>query len=310
MREPWDCVIIGGGAAGLSAALVLGRARQRTLVVDLGGQSNLRADGIGGLLGRDGVGPIDFYRACRQELTRYPSIELRDGGVVGGGRQAGGVVLDLADGSQERARRVLLATGMDYERPAVAGIEERWGRSVFHCPFCHGWEVRDRRLGVLGCGTVGARRALLLREWSKTVTLYANGPSRLEDADAKQLVVAGVVVDERPVVELLGPGGELTAVRFADGTASECHGLLIPVVLKQRSGLAETLGVALGEPGPVAVDQIEAAASFRTSVPEIYATGDNVTMPSVANAIASGSTAAMIVHDLVADRHDSAEVAS
>jgi len=106
---------------------------------------------------------------------------------------------------------------------------------------------------VLGSGAVGARRALLLREWSETVTLYANGPSRLEDADAKQLVVAGVVVDERPVVELLGPNCELAAVRFADGTASECQGLLIPVVLKQRSRPAETLGVALAEPPAVAV---------------------------------------------------------
>lgn len=195
--------------------------------------------------------------------------------------------------------------------PVVAGIEQRWGRSVFHCPFCHGWEVRDRHLGVLGAGDAGARRALLLREWSQTVTLYSDGPADLEAAGVEALRAAGVAVDERIVVDLVGPGNELTAVRFADGSERECHGLLVPVVLKQRSRIAATLGATLADPGPLAFDQVGVDASFRTSVPEIYAAGDNATLPLVANAIASGSTAAaMIVHDLVVDRHGLANAAS
>ena len=134
MDTTWDCIVVGGGAAGLSAALVLGRARQRTLVIDAGGQSNRDADGIGGLLGHDGRSPADFYAAGRDELAAYPTVQLRSGEVVSGERLDEGFALELADGDRVAARRVLLATGMDYRHPALRGIAERWGRSVFHCP--------------------------------------------------------------------------------------------------------------------------------------------------------------------------------
>jgi thioredoxin reductase len=306
----WDCIIVGGGAAGLSAALVLGRARQRTLLIDAGGQSNLPAEGVGGLLGHDGQSPTALYAAAHRELAAYPTVAVRQGEVVSGSRFEGRIDFRLLDGSQCRARRVLLATGMDYERPAVAGVDVRWGRSVFHCPFCHGWEVRDRALGVLDSGQSGAHRALLLREWSSSVTVYSNGPADLDDVDARRLRTAGVIVDDRHVVKLCGPGTSLTAVRFADRTERICDGLLVPVTLKQRSPLAAQLGVELADPGPVAFDAVRVDATNRTSVPEVYAAGDTTTMPSVANAIASGSVAAaMIVHDLVAEAHGLARAA-
>ena len=135
MEKSWDCIVVGAGAAGLSAALVLGRARQRTLVVDAGRQSNLVAHGIGGLLGSDGRPPAELYAAGRDELAAYPTVELRSGEVVAGERRNPGFMLDMADGSREMARRVLLASGMDYRFPPLPGIPERWGRSVFHCPF-------------------------------------------------------------------------------------------------------------------------------------------------------------------------------
>ena len=299
----WDCIVVGGGAAGLSAALVLGRARQRTLVVDAGEQSNRPAHGIGGLLGQDGRPPDAFYAAGRDELAAYPSVELRSGEVVGGERRDGGVVLDLAGGGREATRRVLLATGMDYRRPALPGIEERWGRSVFHCPFCHGWEVRDRPLGVLDRGATGAQRALLLRVWSDDVTLYSDGPAELDPGDSARLRAAGVDVDERPVAGLRGPGDTLTAVAFEDGTERRCGGLLVPVILHQRSELADQLGAVLTSVGPVVADAVEVDESFHSSVPGVSAAGDvSGRMPSVANAIAAGSSAAaMIVHGLATE---------
>ena len=299
----WDCIVVGGGAAGLSAALVLGRARQRTLVVDAGEQSNRPAHGIGGLLGQDGRPPDAFYAAGREELATYPSVELRSGEVVGGERRDGGVVLDLAGGGREASRRVLLATGMDYRRPALPGIEERWGRSVFHCPFCHGWEVRDRLLGVLDRGATGAQRALLLRVWSDDVTLYSDGPAELDPGDSARLRAAGVEVDERPVAGLRGPGDTLTAVAFEDGTERRCGGLLVPVILHQRSELADQLGAVLTSVGPVVADAVEVDESFHSSVPGVSAAGDvSGRMPSVANAIAAGSSAAaMIVHGLATE---------
>jgi thioredoxin reductase len=303
VETPWDCIVVGGGAAGLSAALVLGRARQRTLVVDAGNQSNRSAEGIGGLLGHDGRQPGAFYAAGRDELAAYPTVELRSGDVVGGERRDAGFVLDLADGSREAAARVLLATGMDYQCPEVPGIAERWGRSVFHCPFCHGWEVRDQTLGVLDRGTRGVERALLLRFWSEDVTLLTDGRAELEAEDAERLRAARVAVDERPVAGLRGADGSLTAVAFADGGERRCSALLVPVTLHQRSALAEKLGASAADAGPIAVDAVEVDSTFQTSVPGLFAAGDvSAQMPSVANAIAAGSiAAAMIVHSSMAE---------
>ena len=297
----WDCIIVGGGAAGLSAALVLGRARRRTLVVDAEGQSNRVAEGIGGLLGYDGRPPAELYSAGRAELSAYPAVTVRTGEVVSGERRAEGFVLSLADGATETARRVLLATGMDYRYPSLPGIAERWGRSVFHCPFCHGWEVRERPLAVLDSGESGARRAVLLRAWSDDVTVLTDGAAAFEAGDAERLAAAGVTVDERPVAGLRGPEPSLTAVVFGDGAERACNGLLVPVTLYQRSALAEQLGAAAAAPGPVVADAIEVDAMLQTTVPSLSAAGDvSGQMPSVANAIAAGSTAAaMIVHSLM-----------
>ncbi len=295
MDTTWDCIVVGAGAAGLSAALVLGRARRRTLVVDAGEQSNRHADGIGGLLGNDRRAPIDFYAAGRAELATYPTVELREGDVVGGRRDADGFVLELADGSEEAAQRVLLATGMDYRYPPLEGIEEHWGHSVFHCPFCHGWEHRDRPLAVVDRG-----RALLLTAWSDDVTLLTDGPADLTSEERERLDEAGVAIDERSIAGLRGPDGTLTAVTFTDGSERPCGGLLVPVTLHQRSPLAAQLGAVFTEPGPLFADALAVDATSATSVPGLFAAGDAAgAMPSVANAVASGNTtAAMVVMSL------------
>jgi thioredoxin reductase len=284
MDSTWDCVVVGGGAAGLSAALVLGRARRRTLVVDAGGQSNLAAHAMGGLIGQDGRPPADFYADGRAELAAYPSVEVRAGEVTGGTVHDGAVVLELAGGGREAARHVLLATGVDYRYPDVPGAAERWGGSVFHCPFCHGWEVRGGALGVLGGGEEAGHRAQLLRMWSDDVTVFANG-------DAVPSLDPGIMVDARPVARLRGEGDALESVVFEDGAQRRCDGLLVAVTLHQRSALAQQLGVAVAD-GPMGA-MIEADAWGRTSVPCVSAAGDaSVQPPSLVNAIASGSTAA------------------
>jgi thioredoxin reductase len=302
MDTIFECAVVGGGAAGLSAALVLGRARRRTLVVDAGDQSNLPAHGIGGLLGHDGRPPAEFYAAAHRELAAYPSVELRRGTVVAGERDDDGFSLTLSDGGHVGARRVLLATGMDYRPPELAGIAERWGHSVFHCPFCHGWEVRDRPLAVLDDGETGVHRATLLRVWSDRVTLLTNGPSPLAPQDADRLRAGGITIDERPIARLRGPGAELEAVVFADGTELACEGLLAPVTLHQRSALAEQLGAATAPTGPLTSEAIVVDGQFATDAPGVAAAGD-VTgrMPSVANAIAAGSTAAAMIVGAIAE---------
>lgn len=293
----WDCIVVGGGAAGLSAGLVLGRARRRTLIIDKGEPSNRFAHGIGGLLGQDGRKPQDFYADAREELKQYPSVEFRHGEVVDG---APGYTLTLADGSTETAATVILATGMDYRYPDFPGAKERWGSTAFHCPFCHGWEVRDRQLAVLGSDEAAVHRALMLRGWSETVTLLGNGPAELPGDAGDRLARAGVEVDERPIAELRGAGRELAAIAFRDGSERACGGLLVPITLEGRSPLPTRLGARRAEPNPLSSEGVEVDAMQNAGVPGLYAAGDLIPKaPSVAAAVASGSlAAAATVHGL------------
>lgn len=303
MDPHWDCVVVGGGSAGLSAALVLGRARRRTLLIDAGEQSNLPAAGIGGLHGHDRRPPAELYEAGRAEIAAYPSVEVRTEEAVRDARcMDEGFELELGDGSSVGSRKLLLASGMEYRPPDLPGLRERWGGAVFHCPFCHGWEVRERRLGVLGGGLKGTQKAILLRAWSEEVTLLTDGEGELGAEERARLDAAAVAIEERPVERLLGAGPELEAVEFRDGSQAKLEGLLVSVSLHQRSDLASRLGVVFA-PGPLSEETIEVDARFETAIDGLYAAGDACApMPSVANAVASGSTAAaMIVQALTSE---------
>jgi len=303
MDIEWDCIVVGGGAAGLSAALVLGRARRRTLVVDAGVPSNLAAHGIGGLLGHDGRPPAQLYAMGRAELSAYPNVRIVDGEVVAGTPVGDGFVLEMADGTHEHARRLLLATGMEYRPPRISGLDELWGNSAFHCPFCHGWEVRDQPLAVLAQGERGAHSALLLRGWTDDIVVLTNGPADMDATVRGQLTAAGVSVDERVVREFVSEDGELATIEFSEGPALARRGVLVTTTLHQHSNLAAQLGVDVAPPGPVAADAIAIDPLHRTSTPGVFAAGDvSAQMPQVAAAVAAGSLAAVaVVQSLLAD---------
>lgn len=303
MDQEWDCVIVGGGAAGLSAGLVLGRARRRTLLVDAGEQSNLPAHGIGGLLGHDGRSPAELYEMGREELKKYSSVEFRPGRVTGARGEDGAFELELADGSTERSKKVLLAGGMDYHFHDLPGAEELWGDTVFHCPFCHGWEVEGRPLAARANGDGAVHTGLLLRAWTEDVVVLTDGPAELDGEQRAKLEQAGVRLDERPIEGLIAEEGRLKAVAFTDGGTLERSGLLVGPRLGQRDKIAESLGVGVKEPTPMAADAIDADGFQRTTVPGVFAAGDlGGQMPQVAAAISGGSMAgAMVVQNLMAD---------
>ncbi|MGV0697249.1 NAD(P)/FAD-dependent oxidoreductase [Mycolicibacter sinensis] len=295
MAEIWDCIVVGGGAAGLSAGLVLGRARRKTLLIDAGEQSNLPATGIGGLLGHDGRPPAELYGIGRRELASY-GVQIRSGEVTDISRVDEDFVVRSADGADERARWVLLATGMAYLPPELPGLAPLWGRSVFHCPFCHGWEVSGQPLALLARGEKAVHLALLLRCWSDDIVLLADGSADLDDAGRARLAGAGVRVDERPVAALDAADGDLSAVVFADGSRLPRRGLLVATGMRQRDRLAERLGVDITGPGPVAEDPVGVDPLCRTSVSGVFAAGDLTgEMPQVAVAIAAGARAAAAV---------------
>lgn len=295
---------MGAGAAGLSAALVLGRARRRTVVIDADRQSNRASDVIGGLLGYDRRPPAALYEAGRRELSSYSSVEYRRGTVTRGRRVEGGFLLDMDDGESVVARCVLLATGMNYCPPDLPGLPELWGTSVFQCPFCHGWEMRDKRLAALAADGAAMHAALLLRGWTEDLVLLTDGPAELTGDDKAMLARADVTIDDRRIVELLGADGQLTAIAFSDGTRLERDGLLVEAPLRQRSPLADQLGVECTV-GPVGVDEIKVDVLHRTTVEGVFAAGDNCTkQPHLAGTIDVGSkTAMVIVQSLLADEY-------
>jgi thioredoxin reductase len=285
-----DAVVVGGGPAGLSAALVLGRARRQVLVVDTGRPANVKSSAIGGLLGQNGVAPVELRHAGREQLMDLPTVELRDAAVIDAGEGSTGLGVSLSDGSTLRTRSLVLAHGLSYEPPALPGIEPLWGRSVFHCPFCDGWEVRDRALAVHGNGPEAVRSALVVSGWSSDLMLLTDGPARFGEVERASLAAAGVRVREEPVRRLVGEDGSLERVEFASGPAVQRDALFVRTRRGQPNGLAAALGCELTAGGTIVTD-----GDGRTGVASVYAAGDTATeqLRSVAAAIGTGSRAAL-----------------
>jgi thioredoxin reductase len=286
-----DAVIVGGGPAGLSAALVLGRARRSVLVLDTGRPANAASNGIGGLLAQTGVVPADLRRAGREQLAGFPNVEVRDGAVLDATALTHGFRVKLDGGQAARTRSLVLAHGLRYDPPPLPGVEALWGRSVFHCPFCDGWEVRDLSLAVHGSGPEAARSALVVSEWSSDVVLLTDGPARLNGEHAA-LERAGVRVREERIREVVGSEGWLQRIEFVDGPAEQRDAMFVRTHRGQPNGLADAFGCELSAGGTIVTD-----ADGRTDAPGVYAAGDAATerLRSVANAIGSGSRVAQAV---------------
>jgi thioredoxin reductase len=311
-----DVVIVGGGPAGLNAALTLGRARRQVLLVDSGQPRNRPAEAVHGFLTRDGLPPAELRRIAREQLAPYPSVQVRDTEVLDVrivGEPGGGFLVTLAEGSVTRARRLLLATGLADQLPPIDGLAELWGKSVLHCPYCHGWEVREQTLAVLGSDPRAIQLAAHLTRFSPDVALCTNGAPL--DAESRQLLAGlGVAVRTEPIQRLDGTGGRLRQIVFAAGPPLDRQAAFVRAPYRQRSDLPARLGCALLEDGTVGVDDLG-----RTSVPGVYAAGDLARRPSlpfataqVVMAAAAGATAAvaidqgLLTDDLQARRHPAA----
>jgi thioredoxin reductase len=283
-----DVIVIGGGTAGLSAALVLGRARRRTLVLDGGPPRNAPSPAAHGVFTRDGTPPAELLRVARGQLAPYPSVELRGLGARSARGTADGFSLRLADGSEVRARRLLLAVGVRDELPPIEGLAALWGRGALHCPYCHGWEVRDEPLAVLAHGELAMELVPLLLQWSRDVVLCTHGPAGLEPADQAALARNGVAVIETPIARLEGWEG-LERIVFADGRVEARRGLFLKPPQAVASDLPAALGCAMTETGHIAV-----GPDYQTSVPGVYAAGDAASpFQQVILAAAAGALAAI-----------------
>lgn len=263
-----DVIIVGGGPAGLSAALILGRCRRRVLLCDDGHPRNARSTGLHGFLTRDGILPSDLLKIGRDQLRAYPTVEIRDLHVTDARRTAEGFMVDLDSGQSVSTRKLLLATGIVDDLPKIEGLADLYGRSVFHCPYCDGWEMRDRRLAVYGGPTQSPGLALELTVWTRQLVVCLDG-AHLDARDAARLARHDIAVRTERVVRLEADGDALQRIVFDSGPAEEADGIFFSTDSSQRSDLPAKLGCTFTEKGAVATGDYET-----TNVPGLYVAGD------------------------------------
>lgn len=290
----YEVVVVGGSFAGLSAALMLARARKRVLVIDAGRPRNRFAAHSHGVLGHDGKAPQDLLAEALAQLMGYPSVSLKQALASVAEATPAGFALQLDSGERVFARKLVLATGVRDVPPDLPGLRQRWGRSVLHCPYCHGFEYAGRPLGVLATGDVSLHQAMLIPEWGPTT--YFTQQLTDPDADARrQLQALGVRVEPVPVAALQGEGAALSAVVLADGRTLPVEALFVAPRIELASELPQQLGCELAD-GPLGpylkVDELK-----RTSVPGVFAAGDLAApMHSAAMALAAGAMAGLSAH--------------
>ncbi|GAA0845244.1 bifunctional NAD(P)/FAD-dependent oxidoreductase/class I SAM-dependent methyltransferase [Streptosporangium amethystogenes subsp. fukuiense] len=307
MEEKYDVVVVGGGAAGLSGALTLGRARRSVLVVDAGAPRNAPAGHVHNYLGREGTPPGELLAVGRAEVTGYGG-EIVTGTVTSVHRLEGddGFRVLLADGRQVRARRLLVTTGLVDELPDVPGLAERWGRDVLHCPYCHGWEVRDQAIGVLADSPMAAHQALLFRQWSERVTLFLHTAAKPTDEEYEQLAARGVTLVEGEVAALETTGDRLDGVRMRSGELVPCQAVVVAPRFTARADVLASLGL---EPVPQLVgghvvgSYVPADPTGATAVPGVWVAGNVADLRAqvIVSAASALNTAAAINADLIAE---------
>lgn len=265
----FDVIIVGAGPAGLSAALLLGRCCRHVLLCDSGTPRNARSHALHGFLSRDGVAPLELRRRGREQLERY-GIEFREARVREACRDEHGFEVWFDEGGREQCRKLLLATGVRDHVPGVEGFDECYGRSVFHCPYCDGWEVRGSRLALYARGRSGVAMAVALKDWSPRVVLLTDGPSRLGAEERLRLKREAIGVRTERIARLDHQAGQVQQVVFAGDAAPEpCEAVFFKTRQSPQSDLARRLGCQFTEKGTVKTGRLE-----DTGVPGLYVAGD------------------------------------
>lgn len=287
----YDVIIVGAGPAGLSAALWLGRGRRQVLVCDAGHPRNTVSHAMHGFLTRDGTAPLEFVRLGREELRAYPNVELREVGVLDAERVKTHFTVTLADHSRLDTRKLLFTTGIVDELPPLEGIEPFYGKSVFNCPFCDGWEVRDQPLAVYGKDKEGKHLALQLTQWGRDLLFCTDGPSALTKHDLTQLVHLGLQVREDRIACLQGHDGQLEGIVFANGDQVPRRALFLRPHQHPRCDLPAKLGYVFPDQRPM----LRTQGYEQPTAPGLYVAGDAFRSTWVINAASDGVEAAYFI---------------
>jgi thioredoxin reductase len=291
----YDVIVIGAGPAGLSAALMLGRCRRRVLVIDSGKPRNAASRAMHGFLSRDGIPPREFLSIVREQMRKYDTVEIRDGCVADAECRDSRFHVRLEDGARHASRKLLIATGVVDNLPDIPGFGDLYGLSVFHCPYCDGWEVRDQPLAVYGRGARGLGLSLEMTAWSRDLVLCTDGPSELSADDLARLDRNGILVREDRIVRLEGTKG-LERIVFAAGEPLPRRAVFFTTGQTQQSRLAQGLGCEIGDKGTVRTGKYET-----THLRGLYVAGDaSRAVQWVVVAAAEGAEAAFAINtDLI-----------
>ena len=289
----YDAMVVGGSFAGLSAAMQLTRTRRKVLLIDAARPRNRFAEASHGFLGQDGVAPSEIRRRALQQLARYPNFTLLEGEAQSAERSLGGFRVEMAGGRFAEAQVLVLALGVTDTLPSIPGLAERWGRTVLHCPYCHGYEIGGREIGILASSPLAAHQGGLLPDWGPT-TMFVEPGVAFDEGLQAMLVARGVTIETERVVELIGEGRRLEAVRLADGRIVEVHALFAQSKVSIASPLASQLGLELEE-GPQGF-HIKVQMGC-TSMAGVFAAGDAASpMHNATLASASGVMAGISAH--------------
>jgi thioredoxin reductase len=288
----YDVVIVGGGPAGLSAALMLGRCRRRVLLCDAGHPRNAVSQHLHGYVTRDGINPREFLRLGREELRQYTTVEIRDLEVVEARCEDSRFCTVLRTGETVFSRKLLLATGVMDNVPDIKGVRDLYGRSIFHCPYCDGWELRDQPLAVYGRGARGYGLSLELTGWSRNLMLFTDGPADIDREERERLARNGIPVREEKIAAVEGRDGVLERIRLVSGEAIPRRAMFFTTGQEQRSQLAVSLGCEFNNKGTVSTGKYET-----THLSGLYVAGDaSRAVQWVVVAAAEGAEAAFSIN--------------
>ena len=292
MKEKLDVIIVGGSYAGLSAAMALGRALRKVLVIDGGKPANRFTPHSHNFITHDGKTPGEIVEIARKQVDKYSTTKRLNGFVVNAEKSGNDFLVHLSSGNTYVSKKLIFATGIIDQMPDIPGFADCWGKSVLHCPYCHGYEVRDETTGILGNGDYGFEFAVLIRNWTSQLTLFTNGKSLLTPDQIEKLANRKIPVVEKEIEKLDNINGLLQRIIFKDGTVSFLKALYARPAFLQHCSVPELMGCELTEEGYIKADMTQ-----KTSIHGVYACGDNTTrIRTVANAVAMGTTAGMMVN--------------
>ncbi|QHT68453.1 NAD(P)/FAD-dependent oxidoreductase [Rhodocytophaga rosea] len=296
-NKNFDVIIIGGSYAGLSAAMALGRSLRKVLIIDSGKPCNRQTPRSHNFITHDGEKPQDIARKAKEQVLKYETVQFIEALATGGSITQEGFEIEISNGDRFNARKLLFATGVADQMPAIEGFAQCWGISVLHCPYCHGYEVRNTNMGVLGNGDLGFELSRLIHHWSGQLTLFTNGKSTLTAEQTSKLQSHQIEIIETEIAALEHTNGYIDHIVFKNGNTNNISALFARVNFTQHCQIPEQLGCALNEQGYIKIDDFQ-----RTSLPGVYAAGDNTIMfRSVAMAVAAGTKAGAVINKELID---------